>query len=174
MYALSENYQKFVEVRPSNNVVIRNLELILLDKNATTYDLNKLSAENNQFRHLRNEVLDYLISYAYFVLSDDYISEEELNDFTALKRIFRVKAGDFIKVKQFEVIEILKQQFIRMYSDNFIDQREAFTKVNLQFMFDLSYDEFEKLKEDEVIISLINGANPLDLDISSLPKGFKF
>lgn len=118
--------------------------------------------------------MDYLISYAYFVLSDDYISEEELNDFTALKRIFRVKAGDFIKVKQFEVIEILKQQFIRMYSDNFIDQRETFTKVNLQFMFDLSYDEFEKLKEDEVIISLINGANPLDLDISSLPKGFKF
>lgn len=40
MYALSENYEKFVEVRPSNNAVIRNLELILLDKNATTYDLN--------------------------------------------------------------------------------------------------------------------------------------
>lgn len=60
-----------------------------------------------------------------------------------------------------------------MYSDNFIDAKEAITKVNLQIMFDLSYDEFESLKEDEVITALINGANPKDLDISTLPKGFR-
>jgi len=38
----------------------------------------------------------------------------------------------------------------------------------------LSYDEFEEIKKDEVINSLINGANPKDLDISKIPDGFNF
>lgn len=174
MYALSENYKKFVKDNSSRNEIILSVENILLDKEATIQDLNQIAIQNNLFKNSQNEVLEYLISYAYFVLSDHYISEEELYDFTALKRIFRVKAGNFMRHKRFEVVEILKQQFIRMYSDDFIDQKEAFTKTNLQFMFDLSHDEFEKLKEDEVIVSLINGAHPKDLDISILPKGFEF
>ena len=40
-------------------------------------------------------------------------------------------------------------------------------------MFDLSFDEYEKLKQDEVIAALIQGADPGDLDISKLPKGFR-
>ena len=163
-----------MENNPSQNKSIYGVENILSNKEATNSDLIKYSAQNDQFKNVKVEVLDYLISYAYYILSDNFISEEELHDFSVLKRIFRVKAGDFMNHKRFEIIEILKQQFIRMYSDDFIDQKEAFTKTNLQFMFDLSHDEFEKLKEDEVIVSLINGANPKDLDISSLPRGFKF
>lgn len=174
MYTLSENYKKFIEDNPSQNKSIYGVEKILSNKEATNSDLINFAVQNDQFKNMKVDVLDYLISYVYYILSDHYISEEELYDFTALKRIFRVKPGDFMSHKRFEVVEILKQQFIRMYSDDFIDQKEAFTKTNLQFMFDLSHDEFEKLKEDEVIISLINGANPKDLDISSLPKGFKF
>ncbi|TDS52413.1 hypothetical protein [Myroides indicus] len=173
MYTLSENYKRFIEENKSKNKIINQIELTLLNEDGNKDDIDKIIIHNNQIESVRNEALDYLISYAYFVLSDDFISEEELYDFTALKRIFRIKEGDFIKLKHFEVLEVLKQQFIRMYSDNFIDTKEAITKVNLQIMFDLSYDEFESLKEDEVITSLINGANPKDLDISTLPKGFR-
>ncbi|WP_286432114.1 hypothetical protein [Myroides marinus] len=59
-----------------------------------------------------------------------------------------------------------------MYSDKFIDNQEAITQVNLQIMFDLSYDKFEDFKKEEVILALINGADPRNLDISTLPKGF--
>lgn len=95
-------------------------------------------------------------------------------DFTALKRVFRIEEGDFMKFKSHEVLDVLKRQFLRMYSDNFIDKKEAITNVKLQIMFDLSFDEFENLKEDEVINSLIHGADPRNLDISKLPKGFEF
>lgn len=174
MYILSENYKKFVKSNPCNNEVIQNIEIALTNKKTTSDDIKKLIDQHDEFSNLRGEILDYLISYANYILSDDYISEEELYDFSVLKQVFKVKPGEFIKSKEFQVIEVLKQQFIRMYADNFIDKREAITNVNLQFMFDLSYDEFEKLKENEVITALINGANPQDLDISSLPKGFKF
>lgn len=173
MYTLSKNFRNFVEGHSCHNDAIKDIEVALIDKATTSEDLNELIVKHDYFKGLRGEVLDYLIAYANFILRDDFISEEESYDFSVLKRVFKIKPGEIIKSKEFQVLEILKQQFIRMYADNFIDQREEITNVNLQFMFDLSYDEFEKLKEDEVIMALINGADPRDLDISSLPKGFK-
>ncbi|MCJ0742699.1 hypothetical protein [Pedobacter montanisoli] len=120
------------------------------------------------------DTLQYLISYANFILEDDSISENELYDFTVLKRIFRINEGDFIKYHFFEVREILKKQFLRIYEDDFVDKGERLESVNLQSFFDLSYDEFEGFKKEYVIASLINGADPKDLDISKLPKGFQF
>src|SRR5690606_13527875 len=101
------------------------------------------------------------------------ISEDEMYDFTVLKRIFRIKEGDFLKFKNFEITEILKKEFIRIYSDNFVSKKEEMQNLNLQSLFDLSYDEFENIKRDEIILSLIQGANPKDLDIAKIPKGFK-
>jgi len=65
-----------------------------------------------------------------------------------------------------------KKEFIRIYSDNFVNQKEELLNLNPQSLFDLSYDKFEEIKEDEIIKSLIQGANPKDLDIAKLPKGF--
>ncbi len=77
-----------------------------------------------------------------------------------------------MKYKSFEVSEILKKEFIRIYSDNYVNDKEKLLNINLQALFNLGYDEFEELKKDEIIISLIQGANPKDLDITKLPKGF--
>ena len=65
-----------------------------------------------------------------------------------------------------------KKEFIRIYSDNFVNQKEELLNLNPQSLFDLSYDKFEEIIEDEIIKSLIQGANPKDLDIAKLPKGF--
>ncbi|TGN27891.1 hypothetical protein [Empedobacter tilapiae] len=89
-----------------------------------------------------------------------------------MKKIFSIKEGDFMKYKSFEVSEILKKEFIRIYSDNYVNDKEKLLNINLQALFNLGYDEFEELKKDEIIISLIQGANPKDLDITKLPKGF--
>lgn len=40
-------------------------------------------------------------------------------------------------------------------------------------MFDLSYDQFEEMKQDEVIQALLHGANPAHLAITKLPVGFR-
>lgn len=173
MYKLSNNYRKFVDYSTMENPVIDAVECVLLLDDTTTQNLNTVLPAESEIRTIKNEALEYLIAYAVFILKDDVITEEELFDFTALKRVFRIDEGDFIKFKSVEVLEILKQQFLRMYSDHIIDRKEAIANVKLQIMFDLSFDEYEKLKQDEVIAALIQGADPGDLDISKLPKGFR-
>ncbi|RNL78220.1 hypothetical protein ED312_19345 [Sinomicrobium pectinilyticum] len=170
MYKLSANYSKFVRTFDTKDDVIKEIEKIITDKHSTIGNIRSFTPERTVDK---NQSLDYLIAYADFILEDHFISGEELNDFETLKRIFRIKEGDFIRLKSFQVKEILKKQFIRMYSDDNIDKKEAIEKVNLQLMFDLSFDEFEKLKEDEIIASLRRGANPKDLDISKLPPNFR-
>lgn len=175
MIRLSAVFTEWFERIKADNTVASSIkeiiEVIFSEENLpvkmeeirSTYDLADLKLHS----------LDFLILYANELLSDHYISEDELNDFSFLKTVLKIGEGDFIRYRSFEVQEILKQQFIRMYADNFIDEKEAIESVNLQALFDLGYDEFEKIKEDEIISALLNGAKPEDLDISSLPKSFE-
>ncbi|MDM1447980.1 hypothetical protein HX057_14635 [Myroides odoratimimus] len=173
MYVLSKNFKEFIQSQKSENNSVNDIISIVVAKDATIDKLKEYLLEHDGvLDRVRNSTLDYLLLYAYDTLKDDCIKVEELNDFIALKKIFSIKEGDFIRYKEFEVQEILKQQFIRMYSDKFIDNKEAITQVNLQIMFDLSYDKFEEFKKEEVISALIDGADPRNLDISTLPKGF--
>lgn len=75
-----------------------------------------------------------------------------------------------MKFKSFETTEILKKEFKKIYSDAYVNQREELLNCNLQFLFDLSYDEFEELKKDEIIYALSKGSNPLNLDITKIPN----
>ncbi|KUF46032.1 hypothetical protein HX017_17805 [Myroides marinus] len=173
MYILSKNFREFTQNIKSENNSVNEIISTVLSEDATIEKLKEYLLENvGVLEMVKNSALDYLLLYAYDTLKDDCITEKELNDFIALKKIFSIKEEEFIKYKEFEVQEILKQQFIRMYSDKFIDNQEAVTQVNLQIMFDLSYDKFEDFKKEEVIFALINGADPQNLDISTLPKGF--
>ncbi|MEK6494824.1 hypothetical protein [Myroides odoratimimus] len=173
MYVLSKNFKEFIQSQKSENNSVNDIISIVVAKDTTIDKLKEYLLEHDGvLERVRNSTLDYLLLYAYDTLKDDCITTEELNDFIALKKIFSIKEGDFIRYKEFEVQEILKQQFIRMYSDKFIDNKEAITQVNLQIMFDLSYDKFEEFKKEEVISALIDGADPRNLDISTLPKGF--
>ncbi|MCA4807000.1 hypothetical protein [Myroides odoratimimus] len=173
MYVLSKNFKEFAQSQKSENNSINEIISTVLSEDATIDKLREyLLKHDGVLERVRNSTLDYLLLYAYDTLKDDCITVEELNDFIALKKIFLIKEGDFLRYKEFEIQEILKQQFIRMYSDKFIDNKEAITQVNLQIMFDLSYDKFEEFKKEEIISALISGADPKNLDISTLPKGF--
>lgn len=174
MYKLSNNFKDFVKSHFSDNKQVGEIISIIIAQDASIAKLKDYLLDHpNVLELIKLDALQYLLLYVNDTLKDDCITSEELNDFLALKRIFDIKQGDFFKYKEFEVQEILQQQFLRMYSDHFIDQNEAITQVNLQIMFDLSFDEFEKLKKQEVIQALLNGADPKHLDISFLPKGFK-
>lgn len=152
-----------------------NAVLRLLHEKFELAELNSILRANNiqRIEDLKFESLRMLISFANFILKDGVISEHEIHDFSILKRIFRIKEGDFIKFKNFEITEILKKEFIRIYSDKFVDKKEELMNLNLQSLFDLSYDEFENIKRDEIISALLQGANPIDLDIARIPKGFR-
>lgn len=175
MYIFSTSLTKFIDSEKSEGLNAEFLEILDFIKEKYEYfSFQKLLAEKNiiSIKDYKTEALEWLISYAHFILEDDVITETEHADFSFLKRIFEIKSGDFNKYKKFEVVEILKKQFIRIYSDKYVDDQEKLLSVSLQSLFNLSYDEFENIKKDEIITALINGANPKDLDIAKIPKGF--
>jgi len=177
MYAFSTSFPDFIEAQKSENANEYFWKILESLKNGFDYDTFKSILAQYKIQKIEDiklESLELLISYANFILTDNIISESEIQDFTFLKRIFKIKEGDFMKYKKFEITEILKKEFIRIYSDNFIDEKEQLLNLNLQSLFDLSYDEFEDFKKEEVIFSLLQGANPRDLDIAKIPKGFNF
>lgn len=175
MYNFSTSLSLFIKTHKTDNQTKEFTSIVDSIKERFEYSsFQSLISENNidSIKDFKLEALNWLIDYANFILEDGIISEIELQDFTFLKRIFAINEGDFIRYKSFEVKEILKKEFIRIYSDNYVNDKEKLLGLNLQALFDYSYDEFESLKREEVIIALIEGANPRDLDIAIIPKGF--
>jgi hypothetical protein len=130
----------------------RNLEDLLLEHGIN--DLNKIKAP----------VLDMIICYINVILDDNHITSKEAENVRYLKRFFKVKEGDFYSKKHFEIGRILDRQFEYMYQNNKIDNTEALQKVQLQGLFDLSYDQFLKLSDRAVKSAINRGADPMDLD----------
>lgn len=178
MYTLSNDFSGYIQ-RPQTReqASARLLEVvdIMCQKDTKARDIDQSLAKyrNQDADRIKIESIDFMLGYAHYILEDSAITEMEAYDFSALKRVFRIKEGEFLQYRSFQVREILKKEFIRIYSDHFVDRKEELQKVNLQALFDLSYDQFEEMKKDEVINALLNGANPSDLDIAKLPKGFK-
>lgn len=179
MYKLSNQFSKFIQyystteypskyiIEIANSIIENNFSL-----NFFNIILKKHTISN--IKDKKNESLDFLLSYANFILIDNIILENEIKDFQILKIILKISEGDFMKFKPFETTEILKKEFKNIYSDATVNPSEVLLNCNLQFLFDLSYDEFEELKKDDIIQALLNGANPLNLDITKIPYKIRF
>ncbi|MFA5620460.1 MAG: HNH endonuclease [Weeksellaceae bacterium] len=134
--------------------------------------INKVLKYHNikKIEDIKDELLDLLIVYINLILNDHIITENEKNNVRLLKMYFRIKEGDFINKRSNEVEDILQRQFERLYSDNLINTSESLLLVDLQGVFDLSYDQFDKLKEIEVRKALERGADISELDTARIPK----
>lgn len=103
-------------------------------------------------------------------LTDHIISKNERDNIELLKIYFKIKEGDFIEHRYSEIEDVLLRQFERQFVDNKIDYMESKHNVYLQEIFDLSYDQFDKFKEREVINALARGADITDLDTAKYPR----
>ena len=130
--------------------------------------LNEYGIKN--INDLKEEILDLLIIYIKLILDDHVITEKERKNVALLKKLFKIKEGDFLKYKYPEIEEIIHAQFKRLYADNKITIEEAIYKVEFQGLFDLSYDQFDKMKEIEIQRALEEGAKITDLDTVRYPK----
>jgi hypothetical protein len=120
---------------------------------------------------IKEELLDLILVYINLILNDTLITESEAANVKILKRVFRIKEGDFYNNRYYEVEDVLNRQFERMYSDNQIDTEEALLKVGLQELFDLSYDQFLQLINTQVKAALYRGGELSDLDtVFKLPE----
>jgi hypothetical protein len=127
--------------------------------------IDKILFEYNiEYQDIKEELLNIIIDYAIIIVNDGIISQSESFNLKYLKRLFKIKEGDFFKLKQQEIKEIIQQQLYRLYSDNSIDTKEALYKVELQDLFDLSYEQMSLFVNPLVYEALERGANLTDLD----------
>lgn len=113
---------------------------------------------------IKDDTLDLLLFYIGSILADNIITEKELSNLKILKRVFKIREGDFYKLRRDKVQNALNKQFQRIYEDNIIDKKEAILKVGLQELFDLGYDQFQELSKVEIKAALERGADLNDLD----------
>lgn len=108
--------------------------------------------------------LNLLVLFIEQVLEDKIISSEELLAVKNLKRLLNIKEGDLFEFRKSKIQVLLSTQFEMIYQDNKVDHFESLYSVQLQELFDLSFDQFEELKKNEVLKAIERGADPSDLD----------
>lgn len=137
-----------------------------LDRNTLQEVLTKNSID--EIEDIKQDLLDILIIYINLVLNDNLISNNEKHNVEILKKYFRIKEGDFYRLRLPEIEDIINRQFERIYEDKDVSKQEAMHSVELQSLFNLSYDQFAQLKENEIRRALDQGAHISNLDTIKL------
>lgn len=99
---------------------------------------------------LRDELLDILMLAIREALQDHRLTAEERHFISQLKRLFRITEGDFYRLRRTALEEILRVETKRLLTDERIDTAESLHQVELQALFDLSYDQYLDLTSSEV------------------------
>ena len=117
----------------------------------------------------KKESLDVAIQYAILCLEDDALSEDEIKGMYMLKRLLYIEEGDFYKYDRKQEVEgVLAAQLLKVYDDGEISYEEAIHKVDLQGLFNLSYEEFEDVVRDIAQNVYDHGADYFKLDTYSI------
>ncbi|MDD3771478.1 MAG: hypothetical protein PHC38_02340 [Weeksellaceae bacterium] len=168
---LRKAFETIPSIKQLSNSVLEISQLVFtceISRETIQDVLDKHQIEN--ITSLKEELLDLLIAYVNLILDDHIVSESERFNIEILKKYFRIKEGDFYTHRYSEIENILHRQFERIYSDNDVNLEEAIHKVALQEVFDLSYDQFEEFKQNEISRAIEQGADATTLDIASLYK----
>ena len=89
--------------------------------------MEKVLAEHKiqKIQSIKKELLDLLIVYINLILKDRIITEEEKRSIELLKIYFKIREGDFKRLRLDAVEDTLSRQFQILYADNKIDSEEA-------------------------------------------------
>jgi hypothetical protein len=112
-----------------------------------THDFSALDSphvDRNQ-EWLRKSVLDLLLDCIGTLLEDRALSKAELAVIGDIKKHLAVREGDFLRYRPVEIAGLLASELEKILEDLTIDSKEDLYQVELQAVFDLSYDQYLSL-----------------------------
>ncbi|HNR42218.1 MAG TPA: hypothetical protein PKL65_08305 [Bacteroidales bacterium] len=112
---------------------------LIFNDNLSKESLSKILSDHNIERaeDIKEELLDLLLVYINLILNDHIIAEKERENLGLFKIYFRIKEGDFCKLRYDDIQDIISRQFERLYTDHRIDHAEAIHTGYLQGLFEL-------------------------------------
>lgn len=97
----------------------------------------------------KEKALQIILLYVKIALKDNHLGTVEKRNVQFLKLLFQIQDGDFYKKSnaiRSQLSSIITTQIALLYlDDGKIDDEEALYEVDLQELFDLSYDQFNAL-----------------------------
>jgi hypothetical protein len=107
---------------------------------------------------LKESLVDLVLQFTRVCISDHLLTAEENSSIQWLKGVFKIREGDFYRLRRDEVQEILVAEIRRILDDNRVDPVESLHQVDLQRAFGLSYDQWLELTRgpvDEIVNGLV-------------------
>ena len=109
--------------------------------------------------------LHLIFAYIGISLADDILTDYEKEDIKFLKKLFQIQRGDFYLHNKPDVEKTISLQLSKIYQDNLITKKEAKLKVDIQEIFDLSFDQMNDYSKIEAAVSIRKGIDVKDLDV---------
>ncbi len=82
-----------------------------------------------------------------------------------MKGLFQIQPGDFHLHNKGDIETVITHQLSKIYQDNFVTSEEALFKVDIQEIFDLSFDEMNEYSKIEAATAIQHGIDPKNLDV---------
>ncbi|MEO5911053.1 MAG: hypothetical protein ABIP95_09215 [Pelobium sp.] len=150
---------------------LKNIAAFISRMNLNRFEFDALV---KQGKINKEDLLDLLLYYINLILNDHILTEKEKKNVDLLKLLFRIKEGDFFKLRYHDVKEIIYRQLKIIYrNDDRISDSEAIFKVDLQHLFNLIYDQFLHFNEREIRLAIERGAHISVLDTVRFPHKIK-
>lgn len=144
--------------------MVEALKLIMNDQMHPYLLRERLDAHGMKVTDLKAESMPLVLDYIRCCLDDDVISDEELRNANALKVFFKIQEGELLERYKDQIKYLISRQLELIYADDVIDERESVAKVNLQALFDLSYDQYLQFERNAVKMVLARGGELHRLD----------
>lgn len=109
-----------------------------------TFD-SGISPADRKEEWFRKAVLDLILDCVTTLLEDRPLSEADLAIIREIKRRLHIREGDFFKYRPVEIAALLCAELEKILEDLTIDTKEDLYQVELQAVFDLSYDQYLRL-----------------------------
>jgi len=90
----------------------------------------------------RKNVLDLVLGFIEHVLNGGSPAHPDIQAIEELKAFVDIREGEFIQQRPVEISAILTQHLEAILDDLTIDSREDLQQVELQSVFDVSYDQY--------------------------------
>jgi len=160
---LKSSVKKLLEEKDYSENVKGILKLILDDK---MYRSNvKIIFDSTANKEgLKKELANVILDHIGVCLEDGLITKEELTMVKMLRLFFGIEEGDSFELELKPRIEqLLTIELEKMYDDKIINNEEALTKVELQELFGLCYEDFYEIDKKVAQKAIKNGAEMKNL-----------
>ncbi|MCI5054710.1 MAG: hypothetical protein MRY83_01310 [Flavobacteriales bacterium] len=117
----------------------------LFDTENPHLDLSKIKSKygDEQIQTLKTQGLNFTMSYIKESLNDGHLSEREINNVGKLKRFFKIKEGELLKLFRSDIRQTIFDHIERINLNP--DWGDDITWVDFEEVFDLGYDQLQDI-----------------------------